>query len=130
MIFIPLSVENVYSPAGSVSLASHPTSCTPTKPHLCFDRSSLSAPVLYVRPRAANHARSLHQHANTEIMKSLRRFPGLVYYANTFPYICLRIFTSALRRQSLVFPAGETRSEAKGSLEQLGEERRGEARRG
>jgi hypothetical protein len=39
MVLIPLSIQNVYSPAGTVPLPSHLTSYTPTKPHLYLDRS-------------------------------------------------------------------------------------------
>jgi hypothetical protein len=51
MIFISLSMENVYSPADSVPPQPHLTSCTPTKSNLYFEISyatALSEPVLYI----------------------------------------------------------------------------------
>jgi hypothetical protein len=50
MILIPLSIENVYSPAGSVPPVSHLTSCIPTKSNLYFDiyfATVMSEPALY-----------------------------------------------------------------------------------
>jgi hypothetical protein len=47
----PSPLKNVYSPAGSVPPPSHLTSCTPSKPNLCFQFSSssaLSEPALYI----------------------------------------------------------------------------------
>jgi hypothetical protein len=45
MILIPLSVENVYSPAGLVPLPSHLISCNPTKSNLYLD-TSLRTPIV------------------------------------------------------------------------------------
>jgi hypothetical protein len=39
MVLIPLSAENVYSPAGKVPLPSYLTSCAPTKSNLYLDSS-------------------------------------------------------------------------------------------
>jgi hypothetical protein len=39
MVLIPLSIKDVYSPAGTVPLPSHLTSCTPTKSNLYLDSS-------------------------------------------------------------------------------------------
>jgi hypothetical protein len=40
MVLIPLPIENVYSPAGTVPPLFLLTSCTPTKSNLYFDISS------------------------------------------------------------------------------------------
>jgi hypothetical protein len=50
MVLIPLSIQNVYSLAGTVPLSSHLTSCTPTEPHLYLDSSLetvIREPALY-----------------------------------------------------------------------------------
>jgi hypothetical protein len=49
MVLIPLSIQNVYSPAGTVPLPSHLT-CTPTKSNLYLDSSLetvIREPALY-----------------------------------------------------------------------------------
>jgi hypothetical protein len=51
MVLIPLSTQNVYSPAGTVPLPSHLTFCTPTKSNLYLDSSLetvIREPALYI----------------------------------------------------------------------------------
>jgi hypothetical protein len=50
MVLIPLSIQNVYSPAGAVPLSSHLTSCTPTKSSIYLESSLetvIREPALY-----------------------------------------------------------------------------------
>jgi hypothetical protein len=44
MVLIPLSIQNVHSPAGVVPLPTHLTSCTSTRSYLYLDRSLFLVP--------------------------------------------------------------------------------------
>jgi hypothetical protein len=56
MVLIPLSIQNVYSPAGAVPLPSHLTSFTPAKSNLYLG-SSLETVI--IEPNLYKHVRNL-----------------------------------------------------------------------